>query len=293
MSLVGCSSADYSKNMRAATAQATATVATKALLDEVPAAQYDAAKAKTVEVMGEVSKFLDTGKIGDLPFDAAKDAIVKLMKETAAFISPLGKPALITEFGGSWNAQQGYKHVDLTLHAGLWTSTCIPVGGTPMFWWWMIIEEAQLYPRYAAVSRFMKDSDLRDPAARLFTTPYTPPNIAAIGSPDWTANIVKRDGVTSNADWRIECFGTPTRAQGWIYNMTGFETLDPATSPPDNTLTLRLTGMHNAAYEIEFWDTLQGKPIQTARETARGKVLIVPMPPIVRDVAFKLRELSP
>jgi hypothetical protein len=81
LALVGCSSADYSKNMRAATAQATATVATKALLDEVPVAQYDATKAKVVEVMGEVSKFLDTGKIGDLPFDAAKDAIVKFMRE--------------------------------------------------------------------------------------------------------------------------------------------------------------------------------------------------------------------
>jgi hypothetical protein len=30
--------------------------------------------------MGEVSKFLDSGKIGDLPFDVAKNAVIEFMK---------------------------------------------------------------------------------------------------------------------------------------------------------------------------------------------------------------------
>jgi hypothetical protein len=218
--------------------------------------------------------------------------IVPLMRETAAFMRPLDKPALITEFGGSPSAGQGYKHVDLTLHAALWASTGIPLGGTPMFWWWMIVEEAQLYPRYAAVSRFMKDSDLRNPSARLFTTPYTPSNIAAIVSADWMADIVTRDGITSNANWRIECFGTPERAQGWIYNASGFETLNPATDPPDNTLSIRFSGLDKASYEVEFWDTIKGQPIHTAREKAHGNILVVPIPPTVRDVAFKLRKIT-
>jgi len=76
----GCNVSDsYSKNMRASTAQATANVATKAMLDEVSADKYDATKAKTVEVCAEVAKFLETGKIGDLPIDAARDAVVSFM----------------------------------------------------------------------------------------------------------------------------------------------------------------------------------------------------------------------
>jgi len=79
--VTGCTSEDYSKNMRAATVQATAMVSAKAILDEVAADKYDSTKAKMIEVFAEVGRFLDTGKIGDLPFDAAKDAVVKFMQE--------------------------------------------------------------------------------------------------------------------------------------------------------------------------------------------------------------------
>ena len=81
LSLVGCSSASFSKNMRAATVQSTAVVATKALLDEVAIEKYDATKQTTIQVAAEVSKFLDTGKIGDLPIDKARDAVVAFMIE--------------------------------------------------------------------------------------------------------------------------------------------------------------------------------------------------------------------
>jgi len=79
--MAGCSSTDYSMNMRAATVQASATVASKAILEGVSVAKYDATKSEMILVMGEVSKFLETGKIGDLPFDQAKTAIVKYMTE--------------------------------------------------------------------------------------------------------------------------------------------------------------------------------------------------------------------
>jgi len=78
---VGCSKADYTKNMRAATAQATTCVSVKFLLDEVLADKYDSTKTTVTTVCAEVSKFLDTGKIGDLPIDKAQEAVVKFMIE--------------------------------------------------------------------------------------------------------------------------------------------------------------------------------------------------------------------
>jgi hypothetical protein len=219
--------------------------------------------------------------------------IVKLMRETAAFMVPLDKPGLITEFGGNWGAQQGYAHIDHSLHAGLWASTAIPSGGTPMFWWWMIVEEEKLYPRYAALARFMNNVDLRDPTFQLFTTAYTPANITSIVATARSADVVRHDTGTTNAEWRIECFGNATYAQGWMYNLPGFETLTSATSPADDTLAIRFSGLTNPVYDVEFWDTARGMPIQTTRAATRDSILVTPVPPVVRDIAFKLRKANP
>jgi hypothetical protein len=217
-------------------------------------------------------------------------AIVDLIRNSASFLVPFNKPALITEFGGSPDARQGYRHVELTLHAGLWASTCIPVGGTPMFWWWMIIEEEHLYPRFAAIRRFMEGTDLRDPSFRLYATPHTPTNLA---STLCGVSITERNVSTNGPRWRVECFGNPSRAQGWMYNVRDFEVLDPLTSARDDTLALRFSGMKESVYEVEFWDTVQGYPVRTTREAAKDAVLVVLVPPVARDIAFKLREIQP
>jgi hypothetical protein len=80
VSMVGCSSNDYSKNMRAATIQSSTTIATKAILDAVALEKYDQTKKMTIEISADLSKFLDDGKISDLPIDAAKDKIVAYMQ---------------------------------------------------------------------------------------------------------------------------------------------------------------------------------------------------------------------
>jgi hypothetical protein len=62
-------------NMRAATVQSTAVVASKAVLDEIALEKYDITKQQIVEMATDLNKFLDDGKIGDLPVDKAKFAI--------------------------------------------------------------------------------------------------------------------------------------------------------------------------------------------------------------------------
>jgi hypothetical protein len=74
--------------------------------------------------------------------------IVQLMVATANFNNPYGKPVVITEFGGSPQAQ-GLDHLEDALHAALWASPCVPLGTVPMFWWWQLIEEENFYPKFA------------------------------------------------------------------------------------------------------------------------------------------------
>jgi len=79
--LIGCTSADYSQNMRVATVRATGGVATKAMLDEIPIDKYEKAKSLTVTVAQDLKLFCDNGKLADLPFDLAQNKIIAYMQK--------------------------------------------------------------------------------------------------------------------------------------------------------------------------------------------------------------------
>jgi hypothetical protein len=72
---------------------------------------------------------------------------------------------LPTQFGGSPMAA-GLEHLRRELHAALWSSTAIPLAGTPLFWWWQLIEESNLYAEYTAIARFLQGTDPRNPAMK-------------------------------------------------------------------------------------------------------------------------------
>jgi len=198
--------------------------------------------------------------------------IVRLMKATAQFNNPFGKPVLITEFGGAWNAADR-RHLEATLHAGLWASVGIPLGGAPLFWWWMLIEERNLYPVFGALSRFMKGEDRRDPSLR----PVDP--------------IFLRHEQT--VDTLITaCMANGQRALGWVAVAPGFQERDPAGSRREEGLTMVLGGMEPGRFTVELWDTRAGQPLHRVEiESTEGR-LTVPWPPMARDFAFKVKRRS-
>ena len=197
--------------------------------------------------------------------------IIPLLQETARFNRPFGKPALVTEFGGSSGAQ-GLSHLLACLHAGLWASTATPVAGTPLFWWWGLIEEENLYPEYLAVSRFMKDEDRRDPEADSYS-----PTIASTGVPPVRAQAV--------------CLKSTSKANGWIYAPDEFNEQPVLDLQPLAGVSLSINGLTNGNYRIEFWETLRGTIVDTRNLTVTADRFTVPVPPFRRDIAFKLRRL--
>ncbi len=198
--------------------------------------------------------------------------IVDLMQRTAEFNNPYGKPVLITEFGGTAMGA-GLKHIVDSLHAALWASTCVPIAGTPLLWWWHLVEEENLYPMYGAVSRFMADVDRRD------QTMVT-----------WSEKVrLTRD---ANADGTLAalCMANRRRAHGWVYHQERFETIDPAGPPATTGAVLRVSGMAEGVYDVEFWSTRDGVPVAQGRVKSNGATLNVPIAPFARDIAFKLRR---
>ena len=195
--------------------------------------------------------------------------IIQLMRSTAEFNNPYGKPVVVSEFGGAWDAQ-GLTHLENCLHAGLWASTCTPVAGTPMFWWWGLIEEENLYPEFTAVSAFMRGVDRRDTNQVLdlpavWTSAGTPTRVTA------------------------QCLRSAREAIGWVYNPVVFGNDEPAQPQPVTNVWMRIDGLSNAAYTVEFWDTSRGQLAAKSNVIVDAAALTVGLPPFVRDWGFKVR----
>lgn len=195
--------------------------------------------------------------------------IVQLMRSTAEFNNPFGKPVLVSEFGGAWDAQ-GLTHLENCLHAGLWASTCTPLAGTPMFWWWGLIEEENLYPQYAALSRFMEGVDRRDT-----NLVFALPAIWNEGAP--SVRVL------------AQCLRTERKAIGWLYNPVMFGNDEPVQPQTISNAVLRVPGPTGGVFRVEYWDTTRGKSALQTNVAARSDGLTLRVPPFVRDWAFKIR----
>lgn len=199
-------------------------------------------------------------------------AIVPLMKVTAAFNNPYAKPVQITEFGGSPFAAD-MNHLRAALHAGVWGSVGVALGGTPMFWWWMAIEEENLYPVFRGVARFMEGVDRRDPALLPADPAFS--GGAPAGELLWT------------------CLRSPRLALGWVARTPEFQTVDLAGPARVTGLTATLAGVADGTFAVEYWDTITGAVAKRETVTAAGGVLPLAWPPFVRDAAFKARRMEP
>ncbi len=199
--------------------------------------------------------------------------IVELLRRSAEFNNPFNKPVLVTEFGGSPMAQQGVRHVTDAFFAAIWSSTAIPLGGAPLFWWWHMVEEEGLFGVYAAVARFMEGEDRRDPELRP------------------AAAEARRGGDVSD-DPAVVAMASPSRALGWIYRTEGFDDIDPDGPATCVDAEIALSGLKDGAYEVEFWNTQVGERAHTQKAQSAGGTLRVRVPPFARDLAFKVRPAS-
>jgi hypothetical protein len=195
--------------------------------------------------------------------------IVSLMKATAQFNNPFLKPVQITEFGGQWSASS-MAHLRATLHAAVWGSVGVPLAGTPMLWWWMAIDEENLYPVFRGVAAYMKDVDRRDPELL-------------------PADPVFSGGGVPGGELVWTCLRSPRLVLGWVCRSPEFETVDLNGPPKITELQAELSGLTNGTFRVEYWDTARGTPAQRLLVASTNGVLKLTLPPFVRDAAFKAR----
>jgi hypothetical protein len=199
--------------------------------------------------------------------------IVSLMKATAQFNNPFLKPVQITEFGGQWSASS-MSHLRATLHAALWSSVGVPLAGAPMLWWWMAIDEENLYPVFRGLAAFMKDVDRRDPELLPADPAFSGGGVPG-GELVWT------------------CLRSPRLALGWVARAPEFETADLGGPPRVADLQMELAGMTNGTFQVDVWDPGKGLPAQCLSAASTNGLLRLTLPPFVRDAAFKVRLVQP
>ena len=196
--------------------------------------------------------------------------IISLLESTANYNNPVGKPVLVTEFGGSHIAAS-LKHLSDSLHAALWSSVCIPLGGTPMFWWWGLVEEENLYPAFRSLADFMQGEDPRG-RQRLM---YIPSLAGADAAP---------------SELLVRCLKDGRDGYGWIYDSKRFSEIDPEGPATVTNLSMSLGQMSNGAVRVEFWDTVKGTPVKTVPAVVSNETVTVVVPPFARDIAFKIKR---
>ena len=206
--------------------------------------------------------------------------IRELMYDTRAQKHFGGKPALITEFGGAWYGAS-IDHLRNEVHAALWNALPSGLAGTPMCWWWHMIEEFDFYPDYAALARFVAGENVPDPELRQLpaTTRAIPPPKTAPDAPDPPTVAVSMSL-------------SPSGGYAWIHaNGRRYATIDPAGENLHSGYRLRIPapGRNGEAYTFEFWDTVRGEPVRIADARVREEAAEVAIPPFARDIAVKIR----
>ena len=146
-----------------------------------------------------------------------------------------------------------------------------------MFWWWQVVDEQNLYPRYRAVSEFMKDVDPRDPTIVQANTKLD------LTNPE-TGNkeLLKQFGAI--------CVASPTTGRGYIYAVKFTNKEEDALQAEG--LKIFIEGIQSGLYRVAFHETSTGRQLRRFDVRAEDGYIGIPVPAFKKDIAFKLNCIT-
>ncbi|MBN1918862.1 MAG: DUF5060 domain-containing protein [Verrucomicrobia bacterium] len=213
--------------------------------------------------------------------------LVDLLLGTVALSREMGKPIVVSEYGGDWCGAMDNK-LKADQHGGLWAAYMCGMTSTPLFWWFGFVEHHDLYGTYAAFSRFVAGEDRRGKPATSARLDVALP--APLGTP---VKAIARVGEAWLDAWIYEDRALPIidyfesrrafDSPAWIGEEPwSFHTITGA--------SVRVEGFKPGAYTAEFWNTVTGAVISRADVTvADDGALTIATPTFVRDLAVKVR----
>lgn len=183
------------------------------------------------------------------------------------------KPVLLGEFGladDQWreDPQMPQDRQLLHFHNALWASVFSGLSGTAMFWWWDQLDRMNAYPHYRPVARFVAE------------VPWTREPLQSVMWRDESAGlrVLGLAGKTAGYYWIVRDRGT------WLSRVRN--------EPPCETgpAEIALPGLPAGKYELEWWDTRQGRPVQQGTATLGGPESRIATPEFTEDIAVIARQ---
>lgn len=182
------------------------------------------------------------------------------------------KPAFLAEFGladDRWGlsphmAQDGD---GLHIHNSLWASAFSGLSGSVMFWWWETFDQLDAYRHYRPLATFLAD-------VPFVAKPLEP---AVLETDPSGCRVLAWKGT--------DCF------YGWIVNpqSTWYRTVvEKQKPPPIEGDRLRMPGLPEGSYAIDWWDTWEGRWVRQETVQVTGAQTELSIPGFGRDLALRI-----
>lgn len=226
--------------------------------------------------------------------------LVDTFAARVADLESFGKPIVLEEYGGHAGGCI-MPAIASEVHDGLWIAWTMPVASAPMAWWWNLIFEKGLDRYYSAFAKFAQGEDLRgeDWVCERLTVDGAP-GLAALTrrgksrAHGWIYSPALTELKFPFAEWRLQS-GQLNRE----YRLRVSRRFDPLSRDPgarfanvsNGAITIR--GMSAGRYRARFYDTWDpDKPVVETTVQTDGADLRVQLPPLDRDMGFKLDQVD-
>ncbi len=184
----------------------------------------------------------------------------------------LGKPMMITEYGGSPHGNT-FPRLQADLHAGLWASLFTEQAGAPYLWWHDFIHKVGHYQHFYGFSSFMQGVD---PRGKKFV--FRKP--AVLGGNSQPAD-----------DIQALLAGNQEETYAWIFKYSHMldYPADKDSLPWNESLSISLSGLKKGTHSARFYDTLTGEELDSRLVYSDfDHPVELSIPPFKIDIACKI-----
>ncbi|MFO7947983.1 MAG: DUF5060 domain-containing protein, partial [Armatimonadota bacterium] len=204
--------------------------------------------------------------------DAYWDRHIKCMNRGWNDREQYDKPFMFIEYGPQTvalpiSAQQWQRN----FRTGQWISYMIPSAAPGQFWYHLAWDEYRLYEYQQGLFAFNQGEDRRGLNLKRMTA----------------SAATERD-----LDIDIQAMGNGTHAYFYVLNYDNMLHPRPDDVPDERRIRtghVTLEGMEPGDYVVEYWDTIEGEIIDTARATTDGELLKLTLPEFAQEIAAKVR----
>jgi hypothetical protein len=173
----------------------------------------------------------------------------------------LGRPVLVTEFGGNWSGTRNDGLMQVDHASGAWVAFVSGHAGAPMLWWFEWVDQGGRFAPYGAIARFAAGEDLR------------------VGGRTVAVQV------QSTADLWAAAWRTTTRVFGYVIDEDWAEDGSQA-APVGARITVEASPSGNLV--CEWWDPDTGQVVGSQRLGSGGGSQSLQTPTFRRHLAWKL-----